>query len=48
MLFCGVNKKSQSATDLDLLLPEMNLAGQLLPGADVRVLGLLEEALQSL
>lgn len=34
--------------DLDLLLPEVDLAGQLLPGADVRVLGLLEEALQSL
>lgn len=26
----------------------MNLASQLLPGADVRVLGLLEEALESL
>lgn len=40
--------KNQSGSDLDLLLPEVDLAGQLLPGADVRVLGLLEEAFQSL
>lgn len=40
--------KSQSASDLDFLLPEVDLAGQLLPGADVWVLGLLKEALQSL
>lgn len=38
-------RKSQSATNLDLFLTEVDLAGQLLPGADVRVLGLLEEAL---
>lgn len=35
-------------SDLDLFLPQMNFPGQLLPCPDVRVLGLLEEALQSL
>lgn len=41
-------KEKKAASDLDLLLPEVHLAGQLFPGADVGVLGLLEEALQSL
>lgn len=40
--------RSKSGSDLHLLLPQVDLAGQLLPRTHVRVLGLLEEALQSL
>lgn len=41
-------EQQRSRTDLHFLLPQMDLAGQLLAGPDVGVLGLLEEALQSL
>lgn len=41
-------EQRRSRTDLHFLLPQMDLAGQLLAGPDVGVLGLLEEALQSL
>lgn len=36
----------RSRTDLHFLLPQVDLAGQLLAGTDVGVLGLLEEAFQ--
>lgn len=49
MLLCLFAAKwTHGEAHLDLLLPEMDLASQLLPGAHVWVLGLLEKALQSL
>lgn len=41
-------RKSRAGSDLDLLLPQVDLPGQLLPRAHIRVLGLLEEPLQRL
>lgn len=39
---------NKPGSDLHFLLPQVDLPGQLLPGAHIRVLGLLEQPLQRL